>query len=123
MEIAAAPGCLTFHGIDTFHGETRAPLTVDVAKVEGGGLRSLLSFRTVANGRSDGAVVEGAAFETGFYELLVHVGDYYAGLGIALPMPPFVTEVPLRFGIANPRERHHIAFLFGPWSYAYYRGS
>ena len=123
MEIATAAGRLTFHGIDTFHGETKAPLTVDVAKIESAGVRPLLSFRTVANGRSDGAVIEGAAFEPGCYELLVHVGDYYALLGVELPTPPFLTEVPLRFGVANPRERHHIAFLFGPWSYAYYRGS
>jgi len=29
----------------------------------------------------------------------------------------------LRFGIADSRDRYHIAVLFGPWSYSYYRGS
>jgi len=116
-------GRLTFHGIDTFHGETIGPLNVDVSIFDGGNYRTLRSFATAANGRSDGALLEGAAFKPGRYELLVHVGDYYAMLGTTLPEPPFVSTVPLRFGVADPRERHHIAFLFGPWSYAYYRGS
>jgi 5-hydroxyisourate hydrolase len=114
---------LTFHGIDTFHGATIAPLTVDVAMLEGDRYRKLMTLQTVANGRSDGALLEGASFLAGQYELLVHVGDYYKALGVALPAPAFVSDVPLRFGVADPRERHHIAFLFGPWSYAYYRGS
>ena len=119
----AASGRLTFHGIDTFHGATIAPLTVDVAMLDGARYQPLTTFRTVANGRSDGALFEGASFLAGHYELLVHVGDYYGALGVELPTPPFVSRVPLRFGVADPRERHHIAFLFGPWSYAYYRGS
>ena len=118
-----APGRLTFHGIDTYHGSTVGTLKVDVSIEDGDGYRLLRSFDTVANGRSDGAVFEGASFKPGRYELLVHVGDYFAALGTKLPSPAFVSQVPLRFGVADPRERHHIAFLFGPWSYAFYRGS
>ena len=116
-------GRLTFHGIDTYHGRTTGPLRVDVSILEGGGYRSLTSFTTAANGRSDGAILEGDAFKRGRYELLVNVGDYYAALGTTLPDPPFLTRVPVRFGVADTHERHHIALLFGPWSYSFYRGS
>ena len=120
---AVAAGRLTFHGIDTYHGATIGRLTVAVALHDGDRYQPLTTFETVINGRSDGAIFEGPAFKAGRYELTVHVGAYYEALGTKLPSPPFVTNVPLRFGVADPRERYHIAFLFGPWSYSFYRGS
>jgi 2-oxo-4-hydroxy-4-carboxy-5-ureidoimidazoline decarboxylase len=120
---ASRAGSLTFHAIDTFHGGTAAPLAVELAFHDGGAYRRIGSFRTLPNGRSDGTWLEGTTFRAGRYELLVDVGDYFAGLGDRLPNPPFISRVPVRFGVAEPRERYHIAFLFGPWSYAYYRGS
>ncbi|MEP6655705.1 MAG: hydroxyisourate hydrolase [Betaproteobacteria bacterium] len=120
---AVLPGRLTFHGIDTYHGATIGTLKVDVSMLEGGSYRPVKSFDTAANGRSDGSIFEGATFKPGRYEVVMHVGDYYAALGTKLPSPTFLSRVPLRFGIADARERYHIAVLFGPWSYAYYRGS
>ncbi len=120
---AMPPGRLTFHGIDTFHGATIGTLKVDVAMLEGGSYRPVKSFNTATNGRSDGSVFEGPTFKPGRYELVMHVDEYYAALGTKLPTPMFLTRVPLRFGIADAAERYHIAVLFGPWSYAYYRGS
>ncbi len=120
---AAGPGRLTFHGIDTYHGATVGTLKVDILMQEGDSYRLVKSFDTVKNGRSDGALFEGDTFKPGRYEMVMHVGDYYAGLGTKLPSPAFITRVPLRFGVADARERYHIAVLFGPWSYSYYRGS
>lgn len=117
------PGRLTFHGIDTYHGATVGTLRVDVAMLEGGQYRLLKSFDTVKNGRSDGPWYEGATFKPGRYELTMRVDEYYATLGTKLPTPTFLSKVPLRFNVANANERYHIAVLFGPWSYAYYRGS
>jgi len=121
---AAPPlGRLTFHGIDTFHGSTIGTLRVDISMLEGGRYTPQRSFDTVANGRSDGALYEGATFKPGRYELLMRVDEYYAALGTKLPTPPFLSQVPVRFNVSDARERYHIAVLFGPWSYAYYRGS
>jgi len=117
------PGRLTFHGIDTYHGQTIGTLKVDVSMLEGGSYRLVKSFDTATNGHSDGSIFEGSTFKPGRYELVMHVGDYFAALGVKLPSPTFLSRVPLRFGIADARERYHIAVLFGPWSYAYYRGS
>ena len=121
--VAPPPGRLTFHGIDTFHGSTIGTLRVDISMLDAGRYKLLRSFDTVANGRSDGSLYEGVTFKPGRYELLMRVDDYYAALGTKLPMPPFLSRVPVRFNIADVRERYHIAVLFGPWSYSYYRGS
>ena len=120
---APPPGRLTFHAIDTFHGATVGTLRVDVAMLEGGQYRLLKTFDTAKNGRSDGAWYEGPTFRAGRYELVMRVDEYYSALGTKLPAPPFLTRVPLRFNIADANQRYHIAVLFGPWSYAYYRGS
>ena len=117
------PGRMTFHGIDTFHGMTIGALRVDVARLEGGAYQLIKSFDTVPGGRSDGPVFEGAAFQSGRYELTLHVARYFAALDAKLPTPAFYSQVPLRFGIADAAERYHIAVLFGPWSYSYYRGT
>ena len=117
------PGRLTFHGIDTYHGATIGTLKVDIFMLDGSAYRLVKTFDTAKNGRSDGSLFEGDSFKPGRYEMVMHVGDYYAALGTKLPSPAFISNVPLRFGIADARERYHIAVLFGPWSYSYYRGS
>jgi 5-hydroxyisourate hydrolase len=52
-----------------------------------------------------------------------HAGDYFRALGAALPDPPFLDQVLLRFGIAEADGRYHVPLLVSPWSYATYRGS
>lgn len=117
------PGRITFHAIDTHHGATVGTLRVDLMRLEGGQYRLVKSFDTVKNGRSDGAVIEGEALTPGLYEMLLHVDDYFGKLGTQLPSPTFLSKVPLRFGIHDAGQRYHIAVLFNPWSYSYYRGS
>lgn len=120
---AAGGGRLTFHAIDTHHGATIGTLRVELRRLEGGRYQPVKTFDTVKNGRSDGAVVEGDAFKPGLYEAVLHVDDYFAALGTKLPTPNFLSKVPLRFGVHDASQRYHLAVLFNPWSYSYYRGS
>lgn len=120
---ASGPGRLTFHGIDTWHGATVGTLRVDIAMLDGSEYKRVRSFDTATNGRPDGALFEGDTFKPGRYELTMHVADYYAALGTKLPSPAFLSRIPLRFNVADASQRYHIAVLFGPWSYSYYRGS
>jgi 5-hydroxyisourate hydrolase len=126
---AAAPapttggGRLTFHAIDTHHGATSGTLRVELRRFEGDRYQPVQTFDTVKNGRSDGAVIEGEALKPGLYEAVLHVDDYFAALGTKLPTPTFLSRVPLRFGVHDPSQRYHLAVLFNPWSYSYYRGS
>lgn len=120
---AAGGGRLTFHAIDTHHGSTIGTLRVELRRLEGGRYEAVRTFDTVKNGRSDGAVIEGEALKPGLYEALLHVDDYFAALGTPLPSPAFLSKVPLRFGVHDGSQRYHLAVLFSPWSYSYYRGS
>jgi 5-hydroxyisourate hydrolase len=51
------------------------------------------------------------------------VGDYFSRVGVASADPPFLGEVPLRFGIADAGSHCHVPLLASPWSYSTYRGS
>ena len=53
----------------------------------------------------------------------MYVDEDVAKVGAKLPSPNFLTRIPVRFGIADASQRYHVAVLFSPWSYSYYRGS
>ncbi len=115
-------GYLTTHVLDTAQGRPGAGIRVDLYAA-GGSRRLLKSIETNADGRPDGPLLEGDDFEAGVYELVFHAGRYFADAGVALPDPPFVDQVVLRFGVAAADEHYHVPLLLSPWSYATYRGS
>jgi 5-hydroxyisourate hydrolase len=119
-------GKLTTHVLDTASGRPAAGIPVRVA-MRGippeSGLRVLGETVTNADGRCDAPLLEGEAFRAGLYELIFQVRDYFAGQGIALPDPPFLDEIVLRFGVAEPERHYHVPLLVSPWSYSTYRGS
>jgi 5-hydroxyisourate hydrolase len=89
-----------------------------------GGKRVLLKeVRTNSDGRTDQPMLVGEEFAPGIYELVFQVGDYFAALAPSLPSPPFLSEVPVRFGIADPDAHYHVPLLTSPWAYSTYRGS
>jgi 5-hydroxyisourate hydrolase len=59
----------------------------------------------------------------GRYQLRFHVAEYFRMLGTQLPEPPFIDEVTIAFGIADPAMNHHVPLLVSPWAYSTYRGS
>jgi 5-hydroxyisourate hydrolase len=79
--------------------------------------------QTNDHGRCAMPLIEGAAFGAGRYALTFHVGAYFSALGYKLPEPPFLDEVVIAFGVADPREDYHVPLLVSPWSYSTYRGS
>ena len=117
-------GRLTTHVLDTAHGRPGDGIAVTVYRLGAGDSRIEVA-RTVTNadGRTDGPVLEGAAFVPGVYEILFAAGDYFARTAGTLPHPPFVGDVVLRFGVASPAEHYHVPLLVSPWSYQTYRGS
>lgn len=114
---------LTLHAIDTYFGQTKAGLRIDLSRLDGGSYKKLLSVRTVARGRTKHPLLIGSAMLPGKYELLMHLDDYFAKERANLPKPPFLGKVPIRFGVAHAHQRYHVPILFSPWSYSYYRGS
>lgn len=116
-------GRLTTHVLDTMHGRPAAGLGVVLHRIDGAGATALMSLTLNADGRADGPLLEGATLAAGRYRLVFAVGRYFAQVGVPLPDPPFLDEVPVDFGIADPQAHYHVPLLVSPWSYSTYRGS
>ena len=114
---------LTAHVLDIMHGRPAVGLRVDLAVQDGAAYRHLKTLHTNTTGRTDAPFLDAGDMTAGRYELLFHVGDYFAALGVTLPEPRFFDVVPVRFGIAAPGEHYHVPLLVAPWSYQTYRGS
>ena len=87
-----------------------------------GGAKIVAEAVTNADGRCDRPLVDGSAFVTGQYEITFRVGDYFRAQGVALPEPPFLDVVPVRFGVAEDGH-YHVPLLVSPYGYSTYRGS
>jgi 5-hydroxyisourate hydrolase len=116
-------GKLTTHVLDTTSGRPAAGMRVDLAAIDGTGVRHIATFRTNGEGRADAALLADAGMRPGTYELTFHVADYFRDNGHALADPPFLDRVPLRFGIADSAAHYHVPLLCSAWSYSTYRGN
>jgi 5-hydroxyisourate hydrolase len=115
-------GRLTTHVLDTARGRPAAGLHVDVFSLDDG-RRLLKSVVTNADGRVDSPLLENTTLRAGRYELLFRAGDYWRSTGEPISVPPFLDEIPVRFGIADPKQHYHVPLLLSPWCYSTYRGS
>lgn len=114
-------GRLTTHVLDTARGIPAAGVLIEVRR----GVRLLKTDRTNQDGRTDEPLLSGEELEAGSYELVFHVGDYFApaeGEG-ARGGVPFLDQVPVCFGIADATANYHVPLLVSPWAYSTYRGS
>lgn len=116
-------GRLTTHVLDLASGTPAAGMTIELSSLAGGLRQPLLTVTTDRDGRCQGALLEGARLTTGAWQLEFHVAAYYRLQGVALPDPPFLDVVTIRFGVADPAQHYHVPLLVTPWSYSTYRGS
>ena len=99
-------------------------MTVELHRLDGESPAvPLARFETDADGRVAAPLLEGDALRAGEYSLTFHVAAYFRERGTALPDPPFLGEVVIRFGVADPARHYHVPLLVSPWSYSTYRGS
>ncbi len=117
----AGSGRLTTHVLDTMHGKPASGMRFDLLMLHGDHSDHLVSGETNADGRAPGPLLEGQHFHSGGYELIFHVGDYFAGLGIK-DAKRFLDTVPVRFNITED-SHYHVPLLVSPFSYSTYRGS
>ena len=116
-------GKLTTHVLDAMHGKPAAGMKIDLYRVEREGPCLLTSVVTNADGRLDEALLEGADLLVGVYELLFHVGEFFANHGGDIIRPRFLDLVPIRFGVAAADQNYHVPLVCSRWSYSTYRGS
>lgn len=116
-------GFLSTHVLDTYSGQPAEGLSIGLYAVVDGDARPLGEFTTNRDGRCDGALLADDAFCAGVYELRFQVGAYFRAQGLVLDEPPFLDDVPVRFGVSRPEQHYHVPLLVTPWSYSTYRGS
>ena len=116
-------GALTTHILDTAHGRPAAAVQIDLYAEQGAEWVLSRSVQTNADGRCDAPLLQGADLQPGRYRLVFQIGAYFRALGLALPQPPFLDQIPLEFGVADAQQHYHVPLLVSPWSYSTYRGS
>lgn len=114
---------LSTHVLDLSAGRPAAGMRIELLAAEADSPRLLLQVRTDADGRTAKPLLDGAELRCGRYVLRFHVAEYFRAQGVALPDPPFLDEVDLRFGIPDAGTSYHVPLLVTPWSYSTYRGS
>lgn len=121
--MAGVSSRLTVHAIDTYHGATGAGLKMDLLRFDGERWQMVSTVRANAGGRPAEPLLIGETYRTGRYEVLLHLDEYFVQMGAKLPQPKFLSKVPMRFVVQDATQRVHLAALFSPWGYSYYRGS
>jgi 5-hydroxyisourate hydrolase len=115
-------GQLTTHVLDTVSGCPGRGITVRLFRDDQPDAPLLITV-TNADGRCDAPLLQGEDFVPGRYRLEFAIGAYFSGRGAELTDPPFLDQVVLHFGIADPDQNYHVPLLVSPWAYSTYRGS
>lgn len=114
---------LTTHVLDTAIGKPAASVVVELYKISDDSRFLLSSQITNKDGRTDKPMLSEETFQTGEYELIFNVGDYFSSADNARSTAQFLNCIPIRFSIVNAHEKYHVPLLVSPWSYSTYRGS
>jgi hydroxyisourate hydrolase len=113
-------GRLSTHILDVSRGVPAAGVAIDLLRLESAGSRTLGSFVTNADGRTDSPLVAEADLIPGIYELVFHIGAYFRRVSAD---SGFFDTVPIRFRVSDAAGHYHVPLLVTPWSYSTYRGS
>lgn len=115
---------LTTHVLDMAHGRPAGGVRIALYRLAADGARQAIGEAlTNAQGRTDAPMIAGEDMAPGIYELVFHVGAYFAARGADVADPPFLDAVPVRFAIAGDAGHYHVPLLVAPWGYTTYRGS
>lgn len=116
-------GGLSTHVLDTAHGCPASGMRVTLWRLRGETREQLIQVYTNSDGRTDAPLIARGELVPGTYELVFDVEGYFKAQGTLLADVPFLTQVPVRFGIADPGAHYHVPLLVSPWAYSTYRGS
>jgi 5-hydroxyisourate hydrolase len=112
---------LTTHVLDTSREGPAAGVEVTLQRLDSAGkVETIDRGTTNDDGRLDEALLTAEEMETGTYQLLFNVGNYYRK---GTSESTFLETVPVRFLINDPQEHYHAPLLLSPGGYTTYRGS
>ncbi len=115
-------GYLTTHVLDTAKGCPAEGLPIDLYRVDNRTRVHIRRLTTNSDGRTDQHILPAEEFAPGVYELEFHAGDYLTASGQAGGDIPFLSTIPIRFGMAEA-SHYHVPLLLSPYGYSTYRGS
>ncbi|WP_445487068.1 hydroxyisourate hydrolase [Niallia sp. 03133] len=81
----------------------------------------IASGLTNDDGRVDSVLLD--TIETGEYELLFFIENYFNDSQLKDGRQPFLRTIPLRFFADSSETHYHVPLLLSPWGYQTYRGS
>jgi 5-hydroxyisourate hydrolase len=114
---------LSTHVLDVARGKPAQGVLIELHALRGHTRKHIKTTTTNAEGRTNEPLLSGDHIETGSYELTFHAGHFFRAQGMALPDPPFLDQIVIRFGIADPHGHYHVPLILSPYSYSTYRGS
>jgi 5-hydroxyisourate hydrolase len=114
---------LTTHVLDTARGRPAAGIVIRLFECKDGERRLLKKTATTADGRTELPLLAADELRAGVYELVFDAARYFQSVGETLPDPPFLDEVVIRFGVADPAGHYHVPLLLSAYGYSTYRGS
>jgi 5-hydroxyisourate hydrolase len=117
------PAKLSTHVLDTAHGCPAQGMKIELWSIEGEERTLLTSAKTNADGRTEAPLLSADEMAAGQYEIVFHIGEYFAAKSPTLPKVRFLDQVPVRFRIADAGASYHVPLLCSPWAYSTYRGS
>ena len=112
---------LSTHVLDTARGKPAGDVRLELFAV--GQERTKLSEAvTNPDGRTDAPLIARGELRPGTYELVFHIGPYFAGFP-GVTDPPFYDAITLRFSVTDTAAHYHVPLAVSPWAYSTYRGS
>jgi 5-hydroxyisourate hydrolase len=111
------------HVLDTSRGVPAQGVRVELHLLRDDERQLVAAGVTNADGRTDGPLLAADRIDAGVYELTFHVHEYFTRAGVPLTDPPFLGDIVIRLGIADPGGNYHVPLLLSPYGYSTYRGS
>ena len=114
---------LSIHVVDIANGLVATGMQVDVVRIEKEAATPVVTGHVGGNGVVDNIEGRETLFETGTYELRLHVADYYRQLGTTLPEPAFIEVALFRFALGDLSLHYHLPVKLTPWGLSCFRGA
>ncbi len=109
---------LSTHVLDTMHGTPAAGMQVVLYETHGDVATPAKHIAQRRQRNPDGPLYGDGELKAGTYRLSFDVGGYFRARGVQLPEPPFLNQVQLDFGVADPSQHYHVPLLVGPCDYS-----
>lgn len=113
-------GRISVHVVDVTRGLPAIGMKVEIFQL--GTPEPIATGTLSSQGTLEHPIVQGEEVDSGIYEVIFHVGEFYRQLSYPLPDYPFLDVVPFRFGIDAIEQHYHLPLKVSPWGFSLFRG-